>query len=232
MDNPKLQPLAQFTPTKTLTPGYGDHYIFFVGRDDVHGIMHYLLSSEDLEHDFNMYSYDDPVLNQDIMNQLKNPNMLVQGTLDKSQASGVHEKQILEADETNDPNFLNDIAIGESATHQISHTKAGVCVGLALAYEGSVNWSAAGEGVDRFDVEVRLCNLRALAVPNPSDCLGIVFVFVELCTIWSAGGVVEASFTLEEAVTVATIGIDTGAVVWADSSVGTAGAGAEVATDA
>lgn len=146
MDNPKLQPLAQFTVTKTLTPGYGDSYIFFVGRDDVHGIMHYLLSSEDLEHDFNMYSYDDPVLNQDIMNQLKNPNMLVQGTLDKSQASGVHEKQILEADETSDPNFLNDIAIGESATHQISHTKAGVCVGLGLAYEGSTNWSDAGEG--------------------------------------------------------------------------------------
>lgn len=146
MDNPKLQPLAQFTPSKVLTSGYGDHYIFFVGRDDVHGIMHYLLSNEDLEHDFNMYGYDDPVLNQDILNQLKNPNMLVQGTLDKSQASGVHEKQILEADETSDPNFLNDIAIGESATHQISHTKAGVCVGLSLAYEGSVNWSASGEG--------------------------------------------------------------------------------------
>lgn len=147
MDNPKLLPLADFTVTQTLTPGYGDSYIFFVGRDDIHGIMHYLLSKEDLEHDFNMYGYDDPVLNQDILNQLKNPNILVQGTLDKSQSSGVHEKQILEADETSDPNFLNDIAIGESATHQISHTKAGVCVGLALAYEGSVNWSASGEGI-------------------------------------------------------------------------------------
>lgn len=146
MDNPKLQPLARFTPSQTLVSGYGDHYLFFVGRDDVHGIMHYLLSHETLEHDFNMYGYDDPILNQDIMNQLKDPNMLVQGTLDKSQAGGVHEKQILEADETSDPSFLNDIAIGESDTHQISHTKAGVCVGLGLAYEGSVNWSNAGEG--------------------------------------------------------------------------------------
>ncbi len=147
MDNPKLQPLAQFTASGKLTAGYGESYIFFVGRDDVHGIMHYLLTNEDLEHDFNMYGYDDPVLNSDIMAQLKNANMFVQGTLDKSQAGGVHEKAILSADETSDPNFLNDIAIGESATHQISHTKAGVCVGLALAYEGSVNWSNAGEGI-------------------------------------------------------------------------------------
>ena len=72
--------------------------------------------------------------------------MLVRGTLDKSQAGGVHEKQILEADETSDPDFLNSIAIGESATHQISHTKGGVLTGLGIAYEGSMNWSSSGEG--------------------------------------------------------------------------------------
>ncbi len=146
MDNGKFVDLGQFTVTGTLTPGYGDTYIFFVGRDDCHGIMHYLLSHEDMEHDFNMYGYDDPILNQDIMNQLSNPNMIVRGTLDKSQAGGVHEKQILRADETNDPNFLNLIAIGESATHQISHTKGGVLSGMGIAYEGSMNWSSSGEG--------------------------------------------------------------------------------------
>ena len=146
MDNSKLVDLAKFTVTGKLTPGYGDTYIFFIGRDDCHGIMHYLLSQEDMAHDFNMYGYDDPILNQDIMNQLKNPNMIVSGTLDKSQAVGVHEKQILSADETSNPNFLNSIAIGESATHQISHTKGGVLTGLVIAYEGSMNWSASGEG--------------------------------------------------------------------------------------
>lgn len=146
-DDPKLQVLGQFTPEKKLTSGYGDHYIFLVGRDDCHGIMHYLLTHETLEHDANMYGYDDEQLNDDIMSQIENPNMVVQITLDKSQAGGVHEKQILQADEVKDPTgFANDVAIGESATHQISHTKGGVCVGLGLAYEGSMNWSTSGEG--------------------------------------------------------------------------------------
>lgn len=146
-DNTTLQELGQFTPEGKLTPGYGDHYIFLVGKDDCHGIIHYLLSKETLEHDANMYGYDDEVLNADIMNQIKNPNMLVQLTLDKAQAGGVHEKKILSADELADPiGFANDVAIGESATHQISHTKGGVLVGQGLAYEGSMNWSTSGEG--------------------------------------------------------------------------------------
>ena len=41
----------------------------------------------------------------------------------------------------------NSFAIGESATHQISHTKGGVIDGL-VAFEGSTNWSASGEGTD------------------------------------------------------------------------------------
>lgn len=145
-DDPRLQELGQFTPEGKLTPGYGDHYIFLVGRDDCHGVMHYLLTHETLEHDGNMYGYDDDQLNADIMAQVQNPNMRVQFTLDKSQSGGKHEKAILTADEANDPNFANDFAIGESATHQISHTKGGVLVGLGIAYEGSMNWSSSGEG--------------------------------------------------------------------------------------
>ena len=147
VDDIRLQALGKFTPEGYLTPGYGDHYIFLVGRDDCHGIMHFLLSSETLEHDANMYGYDDEILNADIMNQIKNPNMVVQLTLDKAQAAGVHEKKILSADEVADAEgFANDVAIGESATHQISHTKGGVLVGQGLAYEGSMNWSSSGEG--------------------------------------------------------------------------------------
>ncbi len=146
-DDPRLEILGKFTPDGQLMPGYGDHYIFLVGRDDCHAIMHYLLTHETLEHDFNQYGYDDQQLNDDIMAQIKDPNMIVQGTLDKSQAGGVHEKVILEADEALNPGaFSNSFAIGQSATHQISHTKGGVLVGLGIAYEGSMNWSASGEG--------------------------------------------------------------------------------------
>jgi hypothetical protein len=38
-----------------------------------------------------------------------------------------------------------EIAIGQSATHQISHTKGFVADGK-VAGEGSTNWSASGEG--------------------------------------------------------------------------------------
>jgi hypothetical protein len=145
-DDPRLADLGKFTPEGRLTPGYGQHYLFMVGRDDCHGVMLWLLEHEKFELDFNQYGYDDEALNAAIMNLLKDPNVIVQGTLDRSQAGGVHEKRILVADETSDPEFSNSIAIGQSATHSISHTKGGVCVGLNMAFEGSMNWSADGEG--------------------------------------------------------------------------------------
>lgn len=146
LDDPRLALFGAFTPEGKLSPGYGDHYLFMVGRDDCHGIMLWLLQHEKLEFDFNQYGYDDEELNDAIMDLLQDPNIVVQGTLDKAQAGGVHEKKIIEADEAKDPDFNNSIAIGQSATHQISHTKGGVCVGQGIAFEGSMNWSASGEG--------------------------------------------------------------------------------------
>jgi hypothetical protein len=145
MDDPRLAILGQFTPAG-LTPGYGQSYLFFVGRDDVHGILHYLLTNEKLALKFNQFGFDDEELNQDILNLMANPSIRVQATLDRSQAGGVHEKKIIAIDEAN-PNFLNSFAIGQSATHQISHTKGGVLIGQGLYWEGSTNWSASGEGI-------------------------------------------------------------------------------------
>lgn len=146
MDDSRLQEFGQFTPEGKLTPGYGDSYLFFVGRDDVHSILLKLISSETLGFDFNQFGYDDDQINTAIIDLIKNPNVLVQGTLDKSQAGGVHEKAILSLDESSDPTFLNSITIGQSATHQISHTKGGVCVSQGIYFEGSTNWSGSGEG--------------------------------------------------------------------------------------
>ena len=146
MDNARLAILGQFTPEGELTPGYSDHYLFFVGRDDVHGILNYLLRRETLGFSFNMYGYDDMDLNELIMAMLRNPGIVVQGTLDKSQAGGVAEKKLLAMDEASDPAFTNSIAVGESASHQISHTKGGVLIGQGIAFEGSTNWSNSGEG--------------------------------------------------------------------------------------
>ena len=144
-DDPRLAQFGQFTPEGTLTPGYGDHYLFLVGRDDCHSIMHALIPQETLAFKWNQFGFDDDELNADIVALLGNPNVRVQGTLDKSQAGGVHERAILDHDK-NVPEFYNSVVVGQSATHQISHTKGGVCVGLGIGYEGSMNWSGSGEG--------------------------------------------------------------------------------------
>ncbi|MEC5150859.1 hypothetical protein [Cryobacterium sp. GrIS_2_6] len=147
-DDPRLDELGIFTPEGKLTPGYGSHYLFMVGRDDVHGILRHLIQSETLEFDFNQYGFADDEINEDVLDLILNPGIVVQGTLDRSQAGGVHERKLIAMDESRDAEcFANSIAIGQSDTHQISHTKGGVLVGQGMAFEGSTNWSQAGEGV-------------------------------------------------------------------------------------
>lgn len=145
-DDQRLQELGQFTPEGKLSPGYGDHYLFLVGRDDVHGVLKYLIGLETLAFKFNMFGYDDDDLNAVIMGLIKSAHVNVQASLDRSQAGGVHEKALLLSDEASDPLFSNSFCILESATHQISHTKGGVLVGQGIAFEGSTNWSDSGEG--------------------------------------------------------------------------------------
>jgi hypothetical protein len=94
----------------------------------------------------NMFGYDDDDLNNVLMGLVKNPSVMVQVTLDKSQASGAHEKAILSSDMAQDAQgWANDFAVGESSTSQISHTKGGILDGI-VAFEGSTNWSSSGEG--------------------------------------------------------------------------------------
>jgi hypothetical protein len=146
-DHPSLQQFAVFTPEQKLTPGYGDTYLFFVGRDDVHGILLSLLNAEKLSLKINMFGFDDQELNDAILAKFKDPACHVQLSLDKSQAGGVHEKAILSADQAQDPtDYANSFCILQSATHQISHTKGGVLASQGLYFEGSTNWSSGGEG--------------------------------------------------------------------------------------
>jgi hypothetical protein len=146
MDDPRLAVFGQYTPGGTLTPGYGESCLFFAGRDDLHSILLYLITHETRRFRLNMFGYDDAPLNDAILSLMDNPNVAVQGTLDRSQAGGVTERKILAADVANNPDFYNSFAVGTSATHQISHTKGGVLSALGLWFEGSTNWSASGEG--------------------------------------------------------------------------------------
>ena len=142
-----LDNLAQYTREGAFGPtASADFRVFYVGRDDVHGVLVHLFSRVRLSVKMNMFGYDDDQLNQILLGLAEDPSVMVQVTLDKSQASGAHEKQILQSDVATDPaGFAADFVVGQSDTHQISHTKGGVLDGI-VAFEGSTNWSSSGEG--------------------------------------------------------------------------------------
>ena len=142
-----LTELAQFTKEGTYSSTASkDFHLFYVGRDDVHGILVYLLSRVSTSLYLNMFGYDDDELNTQCMRCARDSSITTVITLDKSQSGSVHEKTILASDVASDPASFNaHFAIGQSATSQISHTKGGVLDGF-VAFEGSTNWSTAGEG--------------------------------------------------------------------------------------
>lgn len=143
----KLTDLERFTREKCYASNASpDVHYFFVGRDDVHGILKYLLERATSSIYLNMFGYDDAELNDIIMQKAADPHITVMITLDKSQSGGVAEKKLLEADKAKDlAGFNTHFAIGQSLTHQISHTKGFVIDGK-VAVEGSTNWSTSGEG--------------------------------------------------------------------------------------
>ncbi len=142
-----LADLEQFTKEGTYASNASkDFHLFYVGRDDEHGILEFLLSRVRTSLYLNMFGYDDDSLNQECMRCAEDKTITTVITLDKSQAGSVHEKEILASDASkNGASFDAHFAIGQSATHQISHTKGGVLDGR-VGFEGSTNWSTSGEG--------------------------------------------------------------------------------------
>lgn len=144
-DDPRLAFLAKYK-ADGLPAGYGDVVLMFVGKDDCHGALLEAIPMCKQIYRENMYSYDDAELNKAIVTLMHNVAIKVQLTLDRSQSSNKTETAILAFDKANDPTaYQNDVAIGESDTHQISHTKGGV-IDDWLFFEGSMNWSSGGEG--------------------------------------------------------------------------------------
>ncbi len=150
--NPTLQrfsldDLAVYTAEQAFGPTASpDFRVFYVGRDDVHGVLMHLFTRVTLSVKMNMFGYDDQELNKALMGLVQNPSVMVQVTLDRTQASGPAEKTILSSDAAQDQQgFANDFVIGTSSTGQISHSKGGVLDGI-VAFEGSTNWSSSGEG--------------------------------------------------------------------------------------
>lgn len=142
-----LDDLAQFKSTGFL-PGASPQVRFFhAGRDNVHGVIGYLMSRARHSLAFTIYGFDDDELNSLILDKIQDPTVNVVGTLDKSQAGGAHEKKLLDLDRQKlGADFNTHFAIGQSEFgHQILHTKGFIVDGVVMV-EGSVNWSASGEG--------------------------------------------------------------------------------------
>ena len=144
----RLSDLAQYTSEGAYsTNASSDVHLFYVGRDDVHDILKYIISRVSISLYINMYGYDDRELNDILMKLAKDPTVTMLVTLDRSQAKGVAESGILNADFVSEAAAFNThFVIGESLTHQISHTKGFVADGR-VAVEGSTNWSTTGEGI-------------------------------------------------------------------------------------
>ena len=136
--------LGKYKAESRFLDGYpADERTFFAPRDDVHGVLVSLLGSAQHSIVVNMFGYDDDELNKIIQDKLADEKIFVQMSLDRSQASGVHEKQIL-ARWGNDA-FGNSIAIGTSSVHNaISHLKIVIVDGV-YTVRGSTNWSLSGE---------------------------------------------------------------------------------------
>lgn len=142
-----LKDLEQFTREKVYSnTASQDVHLFYVGRDDVHNILKYVLSRVRVSLYVNMFGYDDDELNDILMQKALDPNVTMLITLDKSQSGSQTEKKLLAFDQQKNLSAFNThFVMGQSATHQISHTKGFVADGKVAA-EGSTNWSVSGEG--------------------------------------------------------------------------------------
>lgn len=129
--------------TGGFPPGYPPNVrTFYSPVDHVHAALVEVIASAQRSLVIAMYGFDDQELADVIRAKLQDPTIVVQLTLDSSQAAGVHERAILA--EEGYP--ASSVAVGRSEKSQIMHLKEVVIDGLDVV-TGSTNWSASGEGL-------------------------------------------------------------------------------------
>jgi phosphatidylserine/phosphatidylglycerophosphate/cardiolipin synthase-like enzyme len=151
--------LHQFKAEGRFLDGYpSDTRTFFAPRDDLHGLLRSLLASAQHSIVINMFGYADDELDEIVRGKLASRHIYVQMSLDRTQAAGVHERNILGQWENDD--FGNSIAIGTSAKSAISHLKICIVDGV-YTIRGSTNWSLSGE--QKQDNELTLSRNAVIA---------------------------------------------------------------------
>jgi phosphatidylserine/phosphatidylglycerophosphate/cardiolipin synthase-like enzyme len=135
--------LGRYKAAGRFLDGYpNDVRTFFSPVDEVHEVLRALLSSTQKSIVVNMFGYDDPVLNDIILEKLIDEHVYVQMSLDSREAAIKTEKSLL-AKWRHDL-IGNSIAIGHSSKGAISHMKIVIVDGI-YTVRGSTNWSLSGE---------------------------------------------------------------------------------------
>lgn len=135
--------LARYKAEGRFLDGYPDDYrTFWAPRDQLHELLRDLIASAQHSVVVNMFGFTDETLMSLLRSKLESPSVYVQISLDRSQAKGKTEAELLQQ-------YLNDgegnsVAIGTSERLAISHLKVVIVDGV-YTVTGSTNWSLSGE---------------------------------------------------------------------------------------
>jgi hypothetical protein len=153
----ELQDLTQFTRGEGFPSDYpAGIRILLSPRHDGHAALAYILESAQTSLVGGMYGWDDDTLAPIYVAKAQQPNFLAMLSLDRSQAGGVHERDILSKMHADTPGtsvaigdvsdaVMRTVAVGTSSVKSaISHLKQWVVDGRYVL-DGSMNESTSGE---------------------------------------------------------------------------------------
>lgn len=137
---PDLSALDKHRSLPALPDEWPGLVTLFSPVDDVHGALVDLIASANRSLIVAMYGFDDADLAAALLDKLNSGDVFVQLTLDKSQAAGAHEKELLST-----YNFpASSVAVGHSERGAIMHLKMVVIDGVDVV-TGSTNWSESAQ---------------------------------------------------------------------------------------
>ena len=159
----KITDLDHFKAEKRFPPDYPtDRRTFYSPVDDVHGVLCALVKSATRTLTVAMYGFDDVELSRAILGKMQQEGVIVQITLDSSQAAGRAEKAILDAwlDPQTATPLTSVVSVGRSERGAIQHLKMLVVDGLWVV-TGSTNWSDGGESKQDNQLTVAMSRAEA-----------------------------------------------------------------------